>query len=155
MTKRILVVCTGNICRSPVAAAMLQHGLADLEVTSAGLAAGQGGAEPRLAALAKADGYDLSQHQARPVDRNLLANADLVLVMSTKQRKLIARTWPEVLGKTLLFGMWQIDKPVDDRNIPDPYQRSDEVCQHVYDMIKTASFAWREKLKNTGSSSVW
>lgn len=155
MTKRILVVCTGNICRSPVAAIMLQQGLADIDVTSAGLAAGQGGAEPRLAALAKADGYDLSQHQARPVDRNLLANADLVLVMSAKQRQVIARTWPEMLGKTLLFGMWRTDKPIDDRNIPDPYQRSDEVCQLVYDTIKTASFAWREKLKNTGVSSVW
>lgn len=155
MTKRILIVCTGNICRSPVAAAMLQQGLTDIEVKSAGLAAGQGGVEPRIAALAKADGYDLSQHQAKPVDRNLLANADLVLVMSAKQRQLIARTWPEMLGKTLLFGMWRTDKPIDDRDIPDPYQRSDEVCQLVYDTIKTASFAWREKLLDTGSKSVW
>lgn len=155
MTKRILVVCTGNICRSPVAAAILQQNLTDIEVMSAGLAAGQGGAEPRIAALAKADGYDLSQHQARPIDRDLLAKADLVLVMSAKQRQVIARKWPEMLGKTLLFGMWRTDKPVDDRDIPDPYQRSDEVCQLVYDTIKSASFAWREKLKNTGSSSVW
>ncbi len=134
---------------------MLQHGLADIEVVSAGLAAGQGGAEERIAALAKSDGYDLSQHQARPVDRNLLANADLVLVMSAKQRQVIARTWPEMLGKTLLFGMWRTDKPIDDRDIPDPYQRSDEVCQLVYDTIKSASLAWREKLNSTGSTSVW
>lgn len=155
MTKRILVVCTGNICRSPVAAAILQQGLADIEVVSAGIAAGRGGAEQRIAALAKADGYDLSQHQARPVDRDLLASADLVLVMSAKQRQVIARTWPDMLGKTLLFGMWRTDKSLDDRDIPDPYQRSDEVCQLVYDTIKTASFAWREKLKNTGGNSVW
>ena len=155
MTKRILVLCTGNICRSPVAAAMLQQGLEDIVVMSAGIAAGQGGAEQRLAALAKADGYDLSQHQARQVDRNLLAEADLVLVMSVKQRQVIARKWPEMLGKTLLFGMWRTDKSIDDRDIPDPYQRSDEVCQLVYDTIKTASLAWREKLKNTGNSSMW
>ncbi|WP_221885512.1 low molecular weight protein-tyrosine-phosphatase [Vreelandella populi] len=155
MTKRILVVCTGNICRSPVAAAMLQQGLADIEVTSAGLAAGQGGADQRIAALAQADGYDLSQHQARQLDRNLLNNADLVLVMSAKQRQIIAQKWPEMLGKTLMFGMWRKDKPIDDRDIPDPYQRSDEVCRLVYDTIKTASLAWREKLKNTGGTSVW
>ncbi|TVP42664.1 MAG: low molecular weight phosphotyrosine protein phosphatase [Halomonas sp.] len=155
MTKRILVVCTGNICRSPLAAAMLRQGPADVEVTSAGLAAGQGGAEQRLAALAKADGYDLSQHEAQQVDRKLLAQADLVLVMSTKQRQLIARKWPEMLGKTLLFGMWQTEKPVSERDIPDPYQRSDEVCQLVYDTIKTASLSWREKLKDTGSNSFW
>lgn len=155
MTKRILVVCTGNICRSPVAAAMLQKDNADIEVMSAGLAAGNGGAEPRIAALAKADGYDLSQHQARQVDRNSLVNADLVLVMSAKQRQMIARSWPEMLGKTLLFGMWQTDKPVSERDIPDPYQRSDEVCELVYEVIKTASMAWREKLKNTGSNSLW
>lgn len=155
MTKRILVVCTGNICRSPVAAAILQQGLEDIEVMSAGLVAGKGGAEQRLATLAKADGYDLSQHQARQVDRNLLAEADLVLVMSVKQRQQIARSWPEMLGKTLLFGMWRTDKPINDRDIPDPYQRSDEVCQLVYDTIKTASLAWREKLKNTGNSSMW
>lgn len=155
MTKRILVLCTGNICRSPVAAAMLQQGVAGIEVASAGLAAGTGGAEPRMAALAKADGYDLSQHQARPVDRHLLADADLVLVMSAKQRQMIARSWPEMLGKTLLFGMWRTDKPVNERDIPDPYQRSDEVCELVYEVIKTASIAWREKLKNTGNKSVW
>lgn len=155
MTKRILVVCTGNICRSPVAAAMLQQGLVDIEVVSAGLAAGQGGADPRIVALAQADGYDISQHQAQPVDRNLLASADLVLVMSAKQRQLIARTWPDMLSKTLLFGMWRTDKPMNERDIPDPYQRSDEVCQLVYDTIKTASFAWREKLQSTGGKSVW
>ncbi|MFB9868635.1 low molecular weight protein-tyrosine-phosphatase [Vreelandella sulfidaeris] len=155
MTKRILVVCTGNICRSPVAAAILQQGLADIEVMSAGLAAGKGGADPRIAALAKADGYDLSEHQARPIDRDLLANADLVLVMSAKQRQVIARKWPEMLGKTLLFGMWRTDKPSNDRDIPDPYQRSDEVCQLVYDTIKSASVAWREKLTNTGKNSMW
>tara|TARA_R110002012_G_scaffold64971_4_gene170584 strand:+ start:789 stop:1256 length:468 start_codon:yes stop_codon:yes gene_type:complete len=155
MTKRILVVCTGNICRSPVAAAILQQDLTDIEVMSAGLAAGQGGAEPRIAALAKADGYDLSQHQARPVDRDLLVNADLILVMSAKQRQVISRKWPEMLGKTLLFGMWRTDKPSNDRDIPDPYQRSDEVCQLVYDTIKSASVAWREKLTNTGNNSMW
>ncbi|GEN29577.1 protein-tyrosine-phosphatase [Halovibrio variabilis] len=155
MPKRILVVCTGNICRSPVAAAMLQEGLADIDVMSAGLAAGKGGADERIAALAKADGYDLGQHQARSIDRNLLANADLILVMSAKQRQVIARQWPEMLGKTLLFGMWRTDKPIDDRDIPDPHQRSDEVCQLVYDTIKTASSVWREKLKNTGGTSVW
>lgn len=155
MPKRVLVVCTGNICRSPVAAAMLQQGLADIEVMSAGLAAGRGGADERIAALAKADGYDLDQHQARSIDRHLLANADLILVMSAKQRQVIASKWPEMLGKTMLFGMWRTDKPVDDRDIPDPYQRSDEVCQLVYDAIKAASLAWREKLKNTGSTSVW
>lgn len=155
MTKRILVVCTGNICRSPVAAAMLQQGGGDIEVVSAGLGAGKGGAEQRMAALAKADGYDLSQHQARQVDRKLLAEADLVLVMSAKQRQLIVRSWPEMLGKTLLFGMWRTDKPINERDIPDPYQRSDEVCQLVYEEIKSASIAWREKLKNTGNTSVW
>lgn len=134
---------------------MLQNGLVDIQVESAGLAAGQGGVEQRMAELAIADGYDLSSHQARQVEHNLLVNADLVLVMSVKQRQVIARKWPEMLGKTLLFGMWQTDKPVGDRDIPDPYQRSDEVCHLVYDMIKTASTAWREKLKNTGSSSVW
>ncbi|HSP31455.1 MAG TPA: low molecular weight phosphotyrosine protein phosphatase [Halomonas sp.] len=155
MAKRILVVCTGNICRSPVAAAILQQGIADIEVVSAGLAAGKGGAEQRMAALAKADGYDLSQHQARQVDRQLLAEADLVLVMSAKQRQLIARSWPEMLGKTLLFGMWRTDKPINERDIPDPYQRSDEVCQLVYEAIKSASIAWREKLKNIDSTSMW
>nr|WP_290701580.1 low molecular weight phosphotyrosine protein phosphatase [Halomonas sp. UBA3074] len=155
MTKRILVVCTGNICRSPVAAAVLQQGLTDIQVMSAGLAAGSGGAEKRLMALAKTDGYDLSQHQARQVDRQLLADADLILVMSAKQRQLIARSWPEMLGKTLLFGMWRTDKPIDERDIPDPYQRSDEVCRLVYEALKSASFAWREKLKDTGNSSVW
>lgn len=57
MFQRILVVCTGNICRSPVAEAMLRDALPGLEVHSAGLGALAGhGVEPTAAALARADG---------------------------------------------------------------------------------------------------
>ena len=127
---------------------MLQNGLTDIEVMSAGLAAGQGGADPRIVALAHSDGYDISQHQAQPVDRNLLANADLVIVMSAKQRQLIARTWPAMLNKTLLFGMWRPGKPMNERDIPDHCKRTDEVFQLVYDPINKASIPWRDKYKS-------
>src|SRR5207248_5869494 len=87
-TKRILFVCTGNICRSPLAAALLQRALAQrgidgLEVASAGTGAWDGAPVSEGAYLVMLErGYDLSAHRARLLTRELVDEADLILTMA-------------------------------------------------------------------------
>lgn len=83
---RVLFVCTGNTCRSPLAAAALTRELgadgARVEVTSAGISAWDG--EPATEysiEVAARDGLDLSAHRSRRAHPDMLAQADLVLVM--------------------------------------------------------------------------
>ncbi|EWH02436.1 low molecular weight protein-tyrosine-phosphatase [Halomonas sp. BC04] len=145
MFQRILIVCTGNICRSPVAAAMLQQRLPHLTVTSAGLGALAGqSVDAQARRLAEANRLDVSSHQARQLDTDLLAEADLVLVMTDGQRQAVAKRWPEVRGKILLMGKWLADQEGSD--IPDPYRKSPEVFAHVHRMLNEATRLWAQRL---------
>src|SRR5215470_6453866 len=85
----VLFVCTGNTCRSPMAAALLQHALetrgltAQVTVASAGTGAWDGAPASEGAYLVALErGVDLSSHRARLLTRELVSSADLILVMS-------------------------------------------------------------------------
>ncbi len=84
---RVLFICTGNTCRSPMAALALRAELGDdlpfIEVSSAGTATSVGQlASEGSQRVAAADGFDLSDHRSRPVTTELVRNADYVFVMS-------------------------------------------------------------------------
>lgn len=90
--RQILLVCSGNTCRSPLAAAMLRHRLgavptlADIEVASAGTSARSGSpASEGSYLIAIEQGLDLSSHRARPLSREQVRLADLILTMSPAQ----------------------------------------------------------------------
>jgi len=143
MFNRILVVCTGNICRSPVAEAMLRQALPGRQLSSAGLGALVGhGVEPTARSLAEADGLDVASHQARQLTSEMLQQADLVLVMSHGQRRAVGDIAPEALGKTMLIGRWLPDEP----EIPDPYRKSREVFEHVHGLLRAAAGEWARRL---------
>lgn len=145
MFQRILIVCTGNICRSPVAAAMLQSRLPQLSVSSAGLGALVGqSVHDEARRLAEADGYHVDDHEARQLDTEILAEADLVLVMTDGQRQALAKRWPEARGKTLLLGKW-LD-PTHSNDIPDPYRKSPEAFAHVHRLLLEATRLWADRL---------
>ena len=145
MFQHILVVCTGNICRSPVAAAMLAATLPGRRVDSAGLGALVGhGVEPTARELAEADGLDVANHQARQLTEAMLQAADLILVMSEGQRHAVADLAPAALGKTMLLGKW-LDGGKG-REIPDPYRKSREAFEHVHGLLKEATAAWVKRL---------
>ncbi|MCE8025751.1 MULTISPECIES: low molecular weight protein-tyrosine-phosphatase [Halomonadaceae] len=145
MFQRILVVCIGNICRSPVAEAMLRERLPHREFSSAGLGALVGrGVEPTARELAEAEGLDVSAHQARQLTPALLQAADLILVMSDGQRHAVAEMEPAALGKTMLLGRW-LDGGKG-REIPDPYRKSREAFEHAHELIKQATETWVGKL---------
>jgi len=147
--RKILVVCHGNICRSPVAGAMLQQALPDREVRTAGLGAMVGaGVDPNAAELAVASGLDVSAHKAQQINTDLIQWADLILVMSHNQRVHLGQSASSALGKTMLLGHWLRDGSGEPggKEIPDPYKKSREVFEHVHAMMEEAVALWKTKI---------
>lgn len=148
MFNRILVVCTGNICRSPVAAALLARALPDKEIRSAGLGAVVGsGVEPKARALAEAAGLDVSHHEAQQLTLTMLSEADLILVMSEGQRQAVGRMAPEALGKTMRLGHW-VRGPggAVGTDIADPFRKSQEFFELIHGQLEAAVQSWLPKL---------
>src|SRR5690554_1830779 len=84
MFNRILMVCVGNICRSPTAEYLLRHKLpgSATQVKSAGLGALAGKpADPTAQAILEEQGVDMSAHVARQISTGMANDADLILVM--------------------------------------------------------------------------
>jgi protein-tyrosine phosphatase len=108
--KVILVACTANICRSPMAAAILRRRIAELgledqiAVLSAGVWAEEGYAASKNAiATLAARGMDLAEHRSRLLTPALLGEADLVLVMEEAHRRSLFHLAPQHLGKVYLL----------------------------------------------------
>lgn len=102
----ILFVCTGNLCRSPMAAGLLQkrleeQGLEDrYRVSSAGVwAVDDKPASSSAIAVMAERGIDISSHVARTVSAEDMAEADLVLVMSQEHAAFLKNTWPQYAWK--------------------------------------------------------
>lgn len=145
MFQRILVVCIGNVCRSPVAEAMLRKHLPGKQISSAGLGALVGeGVEPTAKQLAEQSGLEVANHQARQLTTEMLQAADLILVMSDGQRRAVAEFAPAAMGKTMRLGRWL--EGGAGRDIPDPYKKSPEVFEHVHKLLTQATSAWVSKL---------
>lgn len=147
MFQDLLVVCTGNICRSPVGAALLAQALPGHRIASAGLGALVGHpADATAAWLAEADGLDLSAHRARQIDAEMVRQADLILVMSEGQRMAVAERFPFATGKTMRFGRWLPGVAGDGDDIPDPYRRNEEVFVRVHRQLTEAARLWQARL---------
>lgn len=142
MFNSILVVCIGNICRSPMAERVLQRLLPNIPVSSAGVGALIGkGMDERAAQFVLTHGLQPEGHKARQLTPEICRAADLILVMTQFELKQIREIAPEATGKVMLFGKWMGDK-----EISDPYQCSDEMYESVYRLIEKAANTWVDKL---------
>ena len=98
----IMFVCTGNLCRSPMAEGLLRKKLADRgldarhKVTSTGTWAVEGrhASEHAITIMAER-GVDITDHIARTITAEEVAEADLILVMSREHKQIIHNTWPQ------------------------------------------------------------
>ncbi|NLM51708.1 MAG: low molecular weight protein arginine phosphatase [Firmicutes bacterium] len=103
--KKLIFVCSGNTCRSPLAKVLARDifakaGLDDWAVDSAGTAALHGmSASGHALTAAHTLGLDLSLHQAKPITEMLAQEADLILVMTRAHKDFLLHTWPALAGK--------------------------------------------------------
>lgn len=145
MIKRILVVCVGNICRSPMAEGLLKRALPGHEISSAGLSAMTGyGADQIAVQIMSEQGIDIGMHRARMVTDVLMKTSDLILVMDSQQLQQISVEYPYTRGKVFRLG-----ESVK-RDIPDPYRQDYEVFRSVFDLIVDGSSAWVKRINNIG-----
>ena len=145
MFKKILTVCTGNICRSPAAEFLLRQRIEKagkrVEARSAGIGAlVNHPAEEATCAMMNARGVDLSPHRASQLTRERLRWAELVLVMENHHRDAVLAMDPTARGKTFLLGHWTKTE------IPDPYRRGDAAHAEALQLIEAALEPWVNKL---------
>ena len=143
MFQRILVVCTGNICRSPIAEALLKAGLPGKTVFSAGTMAVVGdGADPMSVAVCASHGVDISEHRAQQLVQPMLQAADLVLTLDRTHSEWIHRRYPQYRGKVHKLGRW-----LQDEDVPDPYRQPKAMFSAVYGQMDAQVTEWLARIK--------
>ena len=148
----VLVICNGNIFRSPFAAAVLRRalelrGLGRVRVDSAGFA-GPGRPTPADAVAAAARrGIDLANHSSQLVMADLVRAADLIVVMDGLQRRMICERFGRNPRSVLLLGDFD-PLPVPSRGIEDPVEQGPEVCARAYSRIERCVEELAQSLAN-------
>ncbi|NLP62034.1 low molecular weight protein-tyrosine-phosphatase [Paraburkholderia sacchari] len=141
MIDRVLVVCEGNICRSPLACAMLAQALPDIGFSSAGTHALVGeGADPRVLEMARERGVQLEKHVATALTDEQVRAADLILTMTKVQREQIEQAWPYARGK-----VYRLNEN-DGVDVVDPYQRHRVAFELAFAQIEHGVAHWSDVL---------
>ncbi len=139
----LLVVCTGNVCRSPMAEALFRDRFpgGDFVVESAGLGAREGSPAPDAAInVMRERGLEIGEHRSRQLDEPLARQYELLLVMEAGQREWIEAEWPPLRGRAWRLGHWL------GTDIPDPWRRPEAAFRESRDLIEEAVESWVERL---------
>jgi protein-tyrosine phosphatase len=141
----ILTLCVGNICRSPVAEAMLKTRLPGRKIWSAGLHAVIGhGADSTASEIAAQYGLDLSNHHAQQVASWMCSHADLILVMEASHQQELQRIYPLARGKIHRLGEFG---PKSAYDIADPYRQSRAAFEAAHLAIAQGVDEWVRRIK--------
>lgn len=143
--KRILALCIGNICRSPLAQALLARELPKLTVWSAGLGALVGQpADPLSVLVAAEQGLDLRAHRAQQVSAWMCQQAELILVMEQAHKAALEQQFPLVRGKVFRLGQ------LGNFEIADPYRQPREAFDTAYAAIAQGVSDWAPRIRQLG-----
>jgi protein-tyrosine-phosphatase len=133
--RKIVFLCYGNICRSPLAAKLAEKSLAGIEIESAGFHAQSGRSCPeKMLRIAGSFGIDLSQHRSARVTREQLLRADLVVAMDLDNIQRLKRDFPEALPRTTLLGLFA---DPGTGPIADPYLADENGTRKICDQVRS------------------
>ncbi len=146
----VLVLCWGNVCRSPLAEKYLEahckNQQFDLAVSSAGLGETEGRASPESAVeIAAKYGVDLSEHRSKRVESSAVSAADVVFVMDYNNYYSFTKRYQNTHNKTFFLGALD---DVDDIQISDPYGSDPAQFEDTYDRITAALDRLIDELAN-------
>jgi protein-tyrosine phosphatase len=145
MFDSILVVCEANMCRSPMAQAILARRLRDTTIVSAGTRAMPGRmVDVTTSKLMAIHGYDLRGHVASLVDLPKVRAAQLILTMTMEQRTTVERAFPFARGKVYRLGEH------DDFDVLDPYRGSVETYETCFTQIEHGVANWIQRIRKCG-----
>ncbi|HTS17940.1 MAG TPA: ribose 5-phosphate isomerase B [Verrucomicrobiae bacterium] len=140
--KKILFVCTGNVCRSPMAEGLLRHmlrGRDDVQVASAGLGALDGLRATDVAAEVAAElGVDISAHLSQSMNADLVRQSDFIFVMTRQHQDALQTLFPSAAEKTFLVREFEGSRAGENKDIADPIGQSIEVYRRTRDQIRDA-----------------
>lgn len=140
--KKLLVVCEGNICRSPMAEGLLRTRLPGWRVGSAGLNAVIGApADPIAIGLLKDRGISIESHRAVQITRKMCLDCDMVLVMERDQRRRLEDMYPEACGRVFRIAEFA------DADVPDPYRQSEKAFRHALMIIDEGVTRWLQRIQ--------
>jgi len=138
--KRMLVLCHGNIMRSPFVHNFLTSlpGLAGVQIESGGLAGIAGRpATSEAIRMAREFGVNLNQHRAQPAHSEAIERADAIIVMDYRNLAMLLARWPEVKSKVFMLADFLGQNP-DGQEIPDPYGENEDALRHCYVQLMAA-----------------
>lgn len=144
MIRNVLIVCVGNICRSPVAEGLLRARLSPVVyVSSAGLGALiDHPASPISQEFMRGHGFDISSHRARQISSEIVFASDLILTMTMDQEQDIVRAFSAAKGRVHRLGKW------GGFDVPDPFQRPQIIYEQAFSLIEQGVDEWCKKLWN-------
>ncbi len=155
--KTILFICTGNICRSPMAEGLMRHALngMNIRVLSAGVGAGHGQPPSGYSVRALQEwNIDISQQYSRPLTLELVEAADLILGMTQSHVDAVLMMYPEAAEKVHRLRDFEPDLDDLDRDICDPIGGSYDVYLACRDQIKAGIDTMLETLKSLAANAA-